>query len=71
VLVGADYWRGLTDWVRSTLVTSGAIAPGDIDLCRVTDSVEEAASILTEYSRRRHALAEAALGEDPGEPIGR
>ena len=71
VLVGTDYWRGLLDWIRSTLMTSGAIGPSDLDLCHVTDDVAEAAAILTEYSRRRHALAEAVLGEDPGEPIGR
>ncbi len=71
VLVGRDYWGGLLDWATTTLVGFGAIAPEDIDLFHVTDDVAEATSILTEYSRRRHALAEAALGEDAGEPLGR
>jgi uncharacterized protein (TIGR00730 family) len=66
VLIGHDYWDGLLDWERSTLVPSGAIGADDLDLFHVTDEVAEAAAILAEYSRRRHALAEAALREDPG-----
>ena len=71
VLIGHGYWDGLLAWASSTLVESGAIGPGDMDLFRVTDDVREAASILSEYSRRRHALAEAALGEDAAEIGGR
>ena len=71
VLIGREYWDGLLAWARSTLVTSGAIAPGDLDIFSVTDDVQEAVDILTEYSRRRHALADEALGEIDGEPLGR
>jgi len=71
VLIGRDYWDGLLRWARSTLVTSGAIAPEDLGIFHVTDDVVEAAAILTEYSRRRHAGADAAAREDPGEPLGR
>jgi uncharacterized protein (TIGR00730 family) len=71
VLLGHDHWDGLIDWARATLVPSGAIAPEDLGLFHVTDDVSEAVDILTEYSRRRHALAEDVLGEDVGEPLGR
>jgi uncharacterized protein (TIGR00730 family) len=68
VLIGRDYWEGLVAWMRGRLVADGAIAPGDLDLFHVTDDVAEAADILGEYSRRRHALTEAMLGEDDGAP---
>jgi hypothetical protein len=71
VLIGHDHWDGLLRWARATLVTSGAIAPEDLGLFHVTDDVAEAAAILAAYSRRRHAGAEAAAREDPGEPLGR
>jgi hypothetical protein len=71
VLIGRAYWTGLMEWARGTLVGSGAIAPEDLDIFHVTDEVGEAVRILTEYSRRRHALAEDVLGEDDGEPVGR
>jgi uncharacterized protein (TIGR00730 family) len=70
VLIGHDYWDGLLAWARTTLIDSGAIGPDDLRLCHVTDDVGEAVDILTEYSRRRHAFAEEALGEDAGEEAG-
>jgi uncharacterized protein (TIGR00730 family) len=70
VLIGHDYWDGLLAWARTTLLPAGAIGPEDLEIFRVTDDVSEAVDILTEYSRRRHALADEALGEIDGEPIG-
>jgi hypothetical protein len=46
VLVGRDYWAGLLDWMRSTLLTSGAIDAGDLDVLRLTDDPDEVVSII-------------------------
>ncbi|SUE17186.1 lysine decarboxylase [Rhodococcus gordoniae] len=51
VLVGSEYWSGLVDWLRETLVRDGKIAAGDLDLLFVTDSVEETVSIIREAHR--------------------
>jgi uncharacterized protein (TIGR00730 family) len=40
-LVGSDYWSGLVDWLRGTLLATGTIGAGDLDLFFVTDDVEE------------------------------
>jgi predicted Rossmann-fold nucleotide-binding protein len=40
-LVGSEYWSGLVDWLRGTLLASGTISEGDLDLFFVTDDVEE------------------------------
>src|SRR5258708_3701261 len=37
VLYGRSYWGGLIDWLRGTLVASGAVAAADLDLFHVTD----------------------------------
>lgn len=42
VLVGIDYWSGLVDWIRSSMVDAGMISPGDVNLLRVVDDPEEA-----------------------------
>ncbi|MEN8705142.1 MAG: TIGR00730 family Rossman fold protein [Nocardioides marinisabuli] len=42
VLVGVDYWSGLLDWMRDTVLADGKISQGDLDLIHVTDDVEEA-----------------------------
>ena len=42
VLIGKDYWGGLVDWLRNTMLKAGTISPKDLDMIHVTDSVAEA-----------------------------
>jgi hypothetical protein len=46
VLVGRDYWAGLIDWMRGTLVANGAIDAHDLDFLRLTDDPDEVASMI-------------------------
>ena len=46
VLFGSDYWSGLVDWLRGTMLDRGTIAPGDLDLFTVTDDVAEAVEVV-------------------------
>jgi uncharacterized protein (TIGR00730 family) len=48
VLVGSEYWKGLTDWIRNTLLAEGKISPDDVDLVTVTDSAEDAVRAIVE-----------------------
>ena len=41
-LVGVDYWAGLIDWLRGTVMAEGKIAQADLDRLLVTDDVDEA-----------------------------
>ena len=47
LLVGTDYWRGLVDWVRNTLVAEGKASRADLDLFHLTDDVDEAVALVT------------------------
>jgi len=49
VLVGKDYWRGLIDWLKSTLVESGRMSEKDMDLFRLVDTAQEACDKILEY----------------------
>jgi uncharacterized protein (TIGR00730 family) len=51
VLFGRDYWEGLIDWFKSTLIANNAIAPEDLDLLSIADDIQEACEILMEYKR--------------------
>ena len=42
VLFGTDYWGGLIDWLRTTMLTDGKIGQPDIDMLHLTDDVDEA-----------------------------
>ena len=46
VLVGADYWSGLIDWLRERLAGEGKIAPEDMDIVTVRDDPGEVAELL-------------------------
>ncbi len=50
-VIGLDraYWRGLKDWMRSTLLGQGAIAPGDPDLFELADTPAEVVARIREY----------------------
>jgi len=42
VLLGSDYWGGLVDWLRDSLLAEGKISEPDLDIVCVTDDLEEA-----------------------------
>jgi hypothetical protein len=65
VLVGRDYWSGLLEWLRSTVVARGMIAAADLDLVQVAETAEEAAAIVRradeDYETKRdHEVAALA-----------
>lgn len=60
VLVGIEYWGGLLEWVRRTLVPTGTINPADLDLITLTDDIAEAVGVI------RAADAARVLGDGGG-----
>jgi len=52
VLMGKDYWKGLTKWFKDTLMESGAICDKDMKLFHVTDSPEKAVKIIKDFDVR-------------------
>ncbi|MCU7614312.1 TIGR00730 family Rossman fold protein [Chryseobacterium sp. GMJ5] len=42
VLVGSEFWSGLLDWFKATLLNEGMISEKDLDLYRVVDTADEA-----------------------------
>ncbi len=51
VLVGRDYWSGLVDWIRDTVLAAGKIGEGDAHLLTVVDSAEEAVATVLREAR--------------------
>jgi len=49
VLIGTEFWGGLVDWIKHTLVTNGTISVKDLDLFHVTDDLDEAVNIITSF----------------------
>ncbi len=50
VLVGKDYWTGLIDWLKQTLLTKyKTISPPDLDLFQLVETPTEAVKIMDDF----------------------
>ncbi|MDH4351116.1 MAG: LOG family protein, partial [Gemmatimonadota bacterium] len=48
VLMSAEYWQPLLDWLRTRVAGEGKISPQDLQLMDVTDDPAEAVRIVVE-----------------------
>jgi len=53
ILMGSDYWGGLLDWFRQTLVDEGTISADDMKLIRVFDDSGEAINAIFDFYQQR------------------
>ncbi len=56
VLMGVEYWRGLIDWLRDTMLDRHNISPNDLSLFTLTDDPTEAVNVIDAFYKE-HALA--------------
>jgi hypothetical protein len=50
VLVGKEYWTGLLDWVKETMLKKdGNISEKDLDLLRLVDTSDQAVKVVTDF----------------------
>jgi predicted Rossmann-fold nucleotide-binding protein len=58
VLVGSDFWTGLIDWVKNTMLDQfGNISPEDLELIPIVDSVDDVVKIINDfYKTSNHEL---------------
>lgn len=55
-LVGSDYWKGLLDWLKDTVLQKGNIKKEDLDLIRISDSPEEIANGIEAHYKKTQSL---------------
>ncbi len=53
ILVGTDFWKGLLDWIKNTLVKAGNISPKDLDLIKLVDTEDEVVEIIDAFYKGR------------------
>jgi hypothetical protein len=50
VLVGKDYWTGMMDWIKTTMLEEeNNINPGDLDLFKIVDTADEAVKHIVDF----------------------
>ncbi|MEU1053767.1 TIGR00730 family Rossman fold protein [Streptomyces sp. NPDC005876] len=52
VLFGTEYWGGLVDWLKNTLIAQGKAAEKDLLLFHLTDDVDEAVALVSKEAGR-------------------
>jgi len=49
ILMGSDYWSGLLDWMKATMVREGKILPEDLDLIQVMDDPDQVVKHIQKF----------------------
>lgn len=67
VLIGTEFWTGLSTWIDERLKDEGLVSPQDTDLYLITDSLDEAVAHIV---ARHHKMSDGRLVDlaDPAEP---
>lgn len=53
ILVGTEFWSGLVDWIKKTLLESHSnVSPEDLHLVDVVDTEEEVITILNDFYKK-------------------
>ena len=53
ILVGREYWSGLIDWMKKTVIAAGSVSPEDLDLMQIVDEPEEVCAIINKRYKDR------------------
>ena len=59
ILFGRQYWKGLVDWLTTTVLPAGKISSADPELLTLTDDVDEAVATIVAAASVQSAQAEA------------
>jgi uncharacterized protein (TIGR00730 family) len=49
ILMGSEYWKGLFDWLRKTMLRDNKISPEDLELFQILDDPDEIVKHIQKY----------------------
>jgi len=49
ILMGSEYWHGLIEWLKNTMLQEDKISPADMDLIQIIDEPEEVVKLIKKY----------------------
>ncbi|MDH4225827.1 MAG: TIGR00730 family Rossman fold protein [Deltaproteobacteria bacterium] len=57
VLMGRQYWGGLVDWLKNTVVAQGMLDEAELSLFHVVDTIEEAIDVVESYREAQAGIS--------------
>jgi uncharacterized protein (TIGR00730 family) len=64
ILVESAFWKGLLDWIKTTLVAEGVISAKDLDLIQIIDDPQEVVNAVFDFYEQRGFGLSASERED-------
>ena len=52
ILMGSDFWAGLLDWVKNSMLREGNISPNDLELYTITDDPNVVVELIQQFNGR-------------------
>jgi uncharacterized protein (TIGR00730 family) len=49
ILMGSEYWKGLLDWLKNTMLQDDKIEPADLDIIQVVDDPDEVVKLIKKF----------------------
>jgi uncharacterized protein (TIGR00730 family) len=49
ILMGSEYWHGLIEWLKNTMLQEDKISSADMDLIQIVDEPEEVVKLIKKY----------------------
>lgn len=49
VLIGTEFWSGMLEWIKTSLLEEGNISPEDLDLIKIVDTAEDAVKEINDF----------------------
>ena len=56
ILVGSEFWKGLVDWIKTTMVNEQVISASDLDLFKIIDDPQQVVDAIFEHYANRSFL---------------
>ena len=53
VVFGKEYWKGMLDWLRDTVLANGNISKEDLDIFVVADKPQEVVDVIKKFYRKK------------------
>jgi hypothetical protein len=47
ILVNSDFWSGLIDWIKSSMIEKGTVSDNELGLLTMADTVDEVYNIVS------------------------
>ncbi|MFC1967395.1 TIGR00730 family Rossman fold protein [Chloroflexota bacterium] len=61
VLYGGEYWKGLLDWLKTTVLGKKFVSEEDFNLLRVCDRPEEVVRVVESWYKKHKVIGKEAL----------